>query len=200
VSEDDKKLEAGQSYVFMPPEFRIEEIEGQSRPMNVGFRIMSDDEGIYDITPRAFETDEADHYRGSCGEGFQRPDRQVFPVLPMLEFLWGKPWDNLALNVVAALRPTSLRVVGHNDEITLNSVMNRVTVWLEDDNRTIKEIDMEAVCGGIGVNTGHDLMQKLRTRQVPTDPGKGPHCYINPKGVVTLDLSDEVTLPGRKKP
>jgi hypothetical protein len=90
VSGEDKDLKAGNSYVLTAPEFKIREIEGQSRPMTVGFRIMGDDEGIYDTTNRAFETDEADKYRSHHMVDFEKSRTAVFTSIPVLNFLWGE--------------------------------------------------------------------------------------------------------------
>jgi hypothetical protein len=101
--------------------------------------------------------------RGSnSGWELPKPARQVFTFMPVLEFLCGLPWDNLAVNYVYALRPSYVRVGQYNGAFACDSQAWRVTVYLEADRRTICHIDQEVICGGYGVKDGSNLRQKLK--------------------------------------
>ena len=101
-----------------------------------------DDEGYREAiyardVERASETDWADD-----PEGYEdRGHAGGFACIPVLEFLRGLPWNNLARNYVTALRPSRIRVT--EGIIKLDAVTWRVTVWLEEDGRTIHKIDQE---------------------------------------------------------
>lgn len=86
-----------------------------------------------------------DDYRDWCGLPYNAPRRTGYTVLPVLQFLWGHPWNDLALCYVHSLRPSSLRVTG--GEITCDSRTWRVTVFLKDDLRTIDRIEQAVEVG-----------------------------------------------------
>lgn len=64
--------------------------------------------------------------------------------IAVLDVLTGKPWDDIALAYVHALRPSSIRVT--KGEMTLDCNRWRVTVVIDDDN-IIKEITQEVEVG-----------------------------------------------------
>ena len=84
-----------------------------------------------------------------------------YASLPMLQFLNGQPWDAFAFGLVHSLRPFMLRVVcgcEHTD-----SWPWRVTVRLENDGQTIREIVQEVeVCGG----SGNDIYKEMEKRGI----------------------------------
>ena len=80
--------------------------------------------------------------------------------MPQLEFLWGQPWNNLALNYVMSLRPSAIRV--STGMVTCDCMNWRVTIYLEKDNSTINRIEQECNVGNIGACCGHDLQLKLK--------------------------------------
>ena len=106
-----------------------------------------------------YDTDEADKYRGH-NIRLEDIDSIGFNVVPVLEFLWGQPWNNLALNYVYGLKPSCVRV--SEGTIKLDAHTDRITVFLEDDKRTIKRIEMEMRVGLIGCDCGFDLKLKLK--------------------------------------
>ena len=117
------------------------------------FYLPSDDDSCY-------ATDKADEYFSSWGKEPSERKIVVWAVIPQLEFLWGQPWNNLALSYVTALRPSKIRVSTGN--LTLDALTWRVTVILEKDNRTIKRIEQECDVNAIGANCGQDLKLKLK--------------------------------------
>jgi hypothetical protein len=144
---------------------------------------------------RSVETDWADN-----PEGF--PDRAqagCYTSIPVLEFLWGLPWNNLARNFVTALRPSRIRVT--DGPITLDAVKWRVTVYLEEDSRTIRRISQEVGISAWGAWSGGELSQQLAyEKQHGTlegyDRGDGrPKCYCNTEAIskLKINLSEETS-------
>lgn len=127
---------------------------------------------------KAFDTDLADRYKDRQGKRFEIEYKEgefeghSWTSIPVLEFLRGKPWNNLALCYVTGLRPDCIRVSTGCQ--TLDAWPNRVSVLLEDDGRTIHGIEMEVQVMLVpGVENGHDLDCKL------DDPS-----YVHPEGLV----------------
>jgi len=78
------------------------------------------------------------------GEKFEPWSRRGFLEIQALDFLIGKPWDDVALGFVHGLRPSVIRAV--HDGAQADSMAWRVTVWLGDDNR-IASISQEVEVG-----------------------------------------------------
>lgn len=84
----------------------------------------------------------------------------------VLQFLWGRPWDEVALAYVHSLRPSLLRVIVAGGLETCDARPWRVTVYLNGDN-TIKKIVQEAeVAIGFvpGCRNGYELRCLLEGR------------------------------------
>jgi hypothetical protein len=60
--------------------------------------------------------------------------------IQVLDFLKGKPWDEIALAYCMALRPTKIRV--SKNGVHMDSQSGRITVWLAKGDK-ISSIDME---------------------------------------------------------
>lgn len=133
---------------------------------------------IYDYSGLAFKTEEADKYRTRSTQFVLKEhlNHQLFCVREILPELKGKPWNNLALDAVLMFRPCGIRVV--KDSVTCDAMTNRITVWLAEDDRTIKQIDMEMSPAGIGVKTGQDFSTKMVGKELPPASDE-PICYIN---------------------
>ncbi len=99
-------------------------------------------------------TEKADSYRDTLGimPIFTGADGYCQPNIPVLDGLYGKPWDDLALAFVSTLRPSFIRVT--TGDIKTDSRLWRVTVWLEPDGRTIQSIDQEVLAYGSDGNGG----------------------------------------------
>jgi hypothetical protein len=126
------------------------------------------------------ETDESDKYRSTWSVQPQKLDRWGGTVIPVLEFLNGRPWNNAALNVVHALRPSSIRVT--TGEMTCDSMSWRVTVHI-DPTGIIRKIDQEVDVGLIGCRYGADVSAYIDGR-TPRPGGHGG--IINPRGLKKL--------------
>ena len=130
--------------------------------------------------------DQADRYLGT-GKDMEASDDSCYAVIPVLEFLKGKPWNNMALNFVQALRPSMLRVT--YGEIQCDSRRWRVTVYLESEGSMIKRIEQEVTAGALGVRYGHDLHAYMH--------GYGPSpcaptAIINTRALRALKLQSEL--------
>jgi hypothetical protein len=91
-----------------------------------------------------------DDYRGQpvnvCqGQEFKAFNTRGYTAINVLPDLWGRPWDDIALGYVHALRPSQLRVVRGGAQA--DAWKWRVTVWLEDDDKTVKRIQQEVEVG-----------------------------------------------------
>jgi len=94
----------------------------------------------------------ASNYRGrpnGCNDGnaFKPFNNIGFTSIEVLEFLKNKPWDDVALGFVHALRPEIIRVIQYNGGTQLDARTWRVTVYLNKDNKTIQEITQEVQVG-----------------------------------------------------
>lgn len=117
---------------------------------------------------RQFETDKADIYRVDHHREFEQPSTLSTRCIPILQQLWGKPWNNEAINQLTSVRPSCARVVGKRG-ITLDSHLWRVTVYLEKDDLTIKKIEQEAEVGLYGHGVSEDVSENEPTIS----------CFIN---------------------
>ena len=151
----------------------------------------SDDDSCY-------ATDQADAFLDHCGKDIEDPTqhRYCWSSIPMLESLWGQPWNNLALNYVLALRPSAIRV--SDGGVTLDCYNWRVTVILEKDKRTIKHIDQECTVSSIGVESGFDLQLKLKQQKTGKKIPKfdSTCCFVNPYALARIELTDVKTSQG----
>ncbi len=75
---------------------------------------------------------------------FEKFNCTGWKTIEVLGFLNGKPWDDLALGYVHALRPSSVRVT--KGMIKLDACVWRVTVYISEDN-IIRKIKQEVEVG-----------------------------------------------------
>lgn len=157
--------------------------EPSDRP-KVGFMVYEtiEDGSVPDYDADVLEsTEEADKYRSQHLVDYEPPKGHGFSVLPQLQELWGRPWNQYALNLVHSLRPSCIRVT--NSGIKLDARTWRVTVYLEDDDRTIRRIEQEVQVGCVGAKHGHGL-SKYGRGESPR-PALG---FFNPKGLKRLQI------------
>jgi len=142
---------------------------------------------IYDYSGLAFKTEEADKYRTRTTQAVLKEhlNHQLFTVQEILPELRGKPWNNLALDAVLMFRPCGIRVT--KDGATCDAMTNRVTVWLEKDDKTIRKIDMEMSPAGIGVKTGVDFDRKMSGEELPPASDE-PIVYINEYAISKIKI------------
>ena len=80
-------------------------------------------------------------YIGPLGEGYVPENGHIgFQCIPVLEFLKGRKWDEVALAYIHALRPSTIRV--SKNELKSNAQPWRVTVMLDADG-FIEHIEQE---------------------------------------------------------
>ena len=94
------------------------------------------------------------------GQEFKRWPRIGWKSIDVLEFLKGKPWDDVALGYVHALRPSHIRVT--TGMVQLDAQVWRVTVFVTEEG-IIKGISQEAEVGlPDEVPHGHGLAVALK--------------------------------------
>lgn len=140
---------------------------------------------IYDHSNKAFETDEADAFLSDWGVTPGKRKHGIFADLEILADLKGKPWNNLALSAVLAFKPSMIRVT--TGCVTCDEVPDRVTVFVNDDKRTIRRITQELSPEGIGCKTGQDFSTKMEGRPLPP-PSDEPIVYINDYAVAKVKI------------
>ena len=159
----------------------LSEVLPESRQLRVSFTAHepgdSEDDGI-DLE-RAARRDEADAQGTSVSSAYM--------VLEMLPWLKGKTWNNTSWGVVQGLRPSSVRVT--TGEIKCDARYWRVTVYLEEDEVTIRKVTQEVVVKTHGINHGHNVQLFLEGKRVLRG-GEGS-AIINVAAVRKLELSSE---------
>lgn len=119
------------------------------------------------MKPKLYREDchHAERYYHSQGEAVETPSRSGFTVFPVLEFLWGQIWDDVALSCVLTLRPSMIRVT--SSYLTSDAWQERVTVYVADDLRTITRIDQEVRVYLFGEEkNSHEFGMTLRGRGI----------------------------------
>jgi hypothetical protein len=87
--------------------------------------------------------DDVKDYFSAQGKKYEpESSRYGFLSVELLGFLTGKPWDEVALAYVSALRPSYIRVIRHNGSQTMDAMNDRVTVHLGEDDK-IEDITQE---------------------------------------------------------
>jgi len=140
------------------------------------FEEISTSNNVFDHSQRAYDVDEADKFFDHQGVAIPKKHDTVWTTVPILEQMWGKPWNNLALSMVSGFRPSRIRVT--TGVVTCDAMTDRITVWLEKDGRTIRSIDQEVACWAIGVKSGQDLSCKAKGTPLPA-PSDEPMVYVN---------------------
>ena len=115
-----------------------------------------------------------DGYQGGWGCKYVEPAGVGFTVIPVLQFLNGEPWDEVALAYVHALRPSRIRV-NNTGTWKLDAMAWRVSVHLDADDRTIRKMTQEVKVGlPEDIANGHELDWRLADRpsfkRTPTVP------------------------------
>ena len=87
-----------------------------------------------------------DYFSGQGKKYEPETDRRGYLSVEMLSFLCGRPWDEVALAYVSALKPSYIRVIRYNDGQTMDGISDRVTVYLTE-SLNIESITQEVeVC------------------------------------------------------
>jgi hypothetical protein len=138
----------------------------------------------------------ADDYYSDHMVEYKQPESYGWSSIKVLEFLNGKPWDNVALAYVHSLRPSSIRVT--TGCITLDSRIWRVTVFVDDDN-IIKYITQEVEVGlPDGVANGEALDDALNfgidSEQVKWHLNSGGYFHDGINGGY-YKVTDKGTIP-----
>lgn len=100
----------------------------------------------------------AEQYRdGSNGcANYEEPTKYSFTSIDVLPGLIGRLWDDKAVDIIHALRPSGIRLVGWPlATIRNNSQQWRVTVYIGEDG-TIQKIKQEVIVGCRQFENGHE--------------------------------------------
>jgi hypothetical protein len=177
-------------------ELTVLSMDQPSKRMNAGWKLFEQlpsdaegPEGKLNLS-RWGETDLADRYwthhaRPYVQEGETDEEKRCgWMTIPVLEFLKGRPWNNAALNLVRALRPSCIRVT--TGPIKTDACSWRVTVTVDErDKRTIKDIEQEVEVGIVGCRFGADVADYIEGRTPPSKVGG----IVNPRGLKKLATS-----------
>jgi hypothetical protein len=134
-------------------------------------------------------TDVADSYISSHGVDYETRDHSFgWFSLPVLQELWGTPWNNAATNFLRCLRPSAVRVTTGN--VTLDSMPWRVTVLLNGNRRTIQSIHQEVEVALNGFRNGSDAGSYIlgRSRELESPQ---PQAAVNLRWVRNLSIHGE---------
>ena len=124
----------------------------------------------------------------SSVKGLPLNEQFSYTSIRVLEFLYGLPWDDFAVNYVYGLRPSDVRLGTPYTCLDDLACLHRVTVMLTPDNRTILWIEQEVRVGTLGgFENGRALdkelkrrrphrsmlpfMESVQPKEVPDDPG-----------------------------
>ena len=172
----------------------IKVIEGDNpKKLKIGWCIYEENGPHYlpSISTECYECEEADKYKSRSGIKPRNEKMSYgYTDISVLEFLWGQPWNNLALNYVMGLRPSAIRVVDYSGGVTLDCCRNRITVFLEKDNRTIREIEQEVEVNLIGCDNGQDLELKFRQQKTgkKIEPFDCTRCIIDDSTIAKINI------------
>lgn len=139
--------------------------EGKLEKMKIEGRTLYIERGdlwevLGEADPPPTPASKPDDYRTHHVVEYAQPNSRGFTSIKVLPFLNGKKWDETALAYVHSLRPSGVRVT--TGICTLDSRIWRVTVILQDDNITIKEISQEVEVGlPEGIKHAHHLQTAL---------------------------------------
>jgi len=97
-----------------------------------------------------------DYYRSKHAVKYEPPNHNGWMCIPVLEFMVGRPWDQLALDMVRAVRPSCIRVT--EGEQTLDARTWRVTVLLRRGTNVIRHIEQEVE---VSNHTGQEMYDLL---------------------------------------
>lgn len=130
----------------------------------------------------------AGHYNSSRGYTYEPSERMGWTSIPVLQNLWGTPWNTAAENFLRCLRPSVVRVVGFRQGVTLDAVTWRVTVYLGEGDVNIERIEQEVEVGLTGFRNGHDASCYLSGTHSSLNAPQ-PTAVFNPRGITRLRLS-----------
>lgn len=175
--------------------------EGKLEKMKIEGRTLYIERGdlwevLGEADPPPTPASKPDDYRSHHVVEYSQPNSRGWTSINVLSFLNGKKWDEVALAYVHALRPSGIRVT--TGLCTMDSRVWRVTVILEDDNVTIREISQEVEVGlPEGIKHAYHLRTALscgvgskEERWFRDDPKNPTTMYGNMFGVEYKTLKD----------
>lgn len=167
----------------------------EQRRIGFMFHEITDEEAAERDSPenlqRLKETRErpADGYNTSQGFVHVPSGHRGHTVIPVLQDLWGTPWNQAAANFLQCLRPSLVRAVGHRQAVTLDACTWRVTVYL-DELQNIERIEQEVEVELEGFRNGHDASCYMQGYHNDLEQPI-PRAYINPRGIARMNIPRE---------
>jgi hypothetical protein len=138
----------------------------------------------------------ADDYYYEDREAYEEPETFGFTTIPVLDLLVGSAWNDDALNVVRAARPSSIRVVHATTkdgvlkaETTSTSELWRLTITV-DEQKIIRAIVQEVEVGIYGRRDGNDVRAQLMKG------GEKAECPVCFPPILASDGRNEAFLRG----
>ena len=101
-------------------------------------------------------------YIHTQGIKYEHSNAFGYTDMPILEFLIGGEWDEIALAFVGALHPSNLRVV--RGEETCDSCLGRVTIYVDKDMLITGAHQEVRVDLPRGIDNGYELQNALKAR------------------------------------
>lgn len=142
----------------LPPIKVIPANDGKGKqPTFKVWEVMPGDDTALDYDAEVLaDTELADRFR-DFDAGLMKPPSHSYATHDVLPQLVGRPWDQFAINMIHSLRPSGLRVSRYHHGTTLDGQSWRVTVYLEEDDRTIRRVEQEVEVGTVGAKHAHGL-------------------------------------------
>lgn len=109
--------------------------------------------------------DECEDAMKETKEWYKSPEAIGYTSIPVLEFINGLRLNFFTMNMLAAVRPSALRVLDENAEIKCDALCWRVTVttYKHAGALTIRKIEQEVVVGLSGeLENSKELTKELR--------------------------------------
>lgn len=132
--------------------------------------------------------DDCKPYFSSQGEYFIAPTSHGCTTIPVLEFLWGLPLNNLVLAYVNGLIPGRVRIT--EGECTADCSGQRVTIFVkkaEDGKYVVRRIDQEVA---VSYSCGSDVDQVLRyLKEGGEKPKTRSTVFGHTKGIEKADFA-----------
>lgn len=105
-------------------------------------------------------------YRGPNNREFKQYDCTGFLVLDVLPILIGKKWNDYALGIIHAARPSAIRVATTSESVVCDYVGWRITVHINNED-IILSVKQECEVGlPEGVTNGSHLRESLTSGPV----------------------------------
>ena len=136
---------ARQDIVILPPQ--------DNKKLRLGFNIFESEEQYQKYIKEKEGEEVLSKYLHK--NHFINPSVRGNRVIEILQNLKGTPYNNETINELVSFRPSAVRVA--NNGVTCDGCPWRITIYLEEDNVTIRKIEQEVEVG----KYGHGIFQDV---------------------------------------